>query len=143
MIRRVYHPVKCNPRDPGVSEGEVVVVMWSVSFRVKWWWMLRTRRGLASWGMDTYPPGARYHRGVGDPVGPVTEVAAMVGRMEAASVIPTGGGAVIIIVISIFVGVICGITAAEMRRNMFGWTIIGVAGSLLVISAVRAVLWSV
>jgi hypothetical protein len=56
MIRRVYHPVKCNPRDPGVSEGEVVVVMWSVSFRVKWWWMLRTRRGLASWGMDTYPP---------------------------------------------------------------------------------------
>jgi hypothetical protein len=68
----------------------------------------------------------------------------MVGRMEAASVIPTGGGAVIIIiVVSIFVGVICGISAAEMRRNMFGWTIIGVAGSLLVISAVHAVLWSV
>jgi hypothetical protein len=39
-----------------MSAGEVVVVMWSVSFRVKWWWMLRTRRGLASWGMDTYPP---------------------------------------------------------------------------------------
>ncbi|MGZ4554913.1 MAG: hypothetical protein ACXVXZ_04015 [Mycobacteriaceae bacterium] len=73
----------------------------------------------------------------------MTEEAAMVGRMEAASVIPTGGGAVIIIISSIFVGVICGITAAEMRRNMFGWTIIGVAGSLLVISAVRAVLWSV
>lgn len=67
----------------------------------------------------------------------------MVGRMEAASVIPTGGGAVIIIVVCIFVGVICGISAAEMRRNMFGWTIIGVAGSLLVISAVHAVLWAV
>ncbi len=35
--------------------SEVVVTVFAVLFRFKWWWMLRTRPGLVSGGQDTFP----------------------------------------------------------------------------------------
>ncbi len=42
------------------------------------------------------------------------------GSVAGGSVIPTGGGAVTILVGSIFVAVACGIVAIEVNRNLWG-----------------------
>jgi len=42
------------------------------------------------------------------------------------SFIPTGGGAVTILIVSIFVGVACAMIAIETNRNLWGWMLAGV-----------------
>ncbi len=51
-------------------------------------------------------------------------------RVEAASVIPTGGGAVAIVIASIFVAVVCAMIAIETNHNLYGWMLVGFVGSL-------------
>ncbi len=54
--------------------------------------------------------------------------------------VPTGGGAVAILVGSVFVAVACGIVAIEVNRNLWGWMVVGLVGSFVIISAFYAVL---
>ncbi len=58
--------------------------------------------------------------------------------MDAASLIPTGGGAVAILIVSMIIGIICGVVGIEMHHNVFGWMISGFVTSLIVISAIHA-----
>jgi len=54
--------------------SEVVMTVFAVLFRFKWWWMLRTRPGLVSGGQDTFSPLCGVtgeFAGVGDRTAPV------------------------------------------------------------------------
>ncbi len=64
----------------------------------------------------------------------------MMGSVAGGSVIPTGGGAVAILIGSIFVAVACGMIAIEVNRNVWGWMVVGLVGSFLIISVLHAVL---
>jgi hypothetical protein len=64
----------------------------------------------------------------------------MMGSVAGGSVIPTGGGAVAILIGSIFVAVVCGMIAIEVNRNVWGWMVVGLVGSFLIISVLHAVL---
>jgi len=64
----------------------------------------------------------------------------VMGSVAGGSVVPTGGGAVAILVGSIFVAVACGIVAIEVNRNLWGWMVVGLVGSFVIISALYAVL---
>lgn len=60
--------------------------------------------------------------------------------VTASSLIPHGGGAVTILVISILFAMLCATIAVEMRRNHILWLVISFVGSFVIISAVHAVI---
>jgi len=59
-------------------------------------------------------------------------------RVQASGVLPTGGGAVAIIIGSIFVAVIVAVVAIETNRNPYGWMVVGFVASFVIISAIHA-----
>ncbi len=52
----------------------------------------------------------------------------------AASLTPHGGGAVVILNVSIFVGVAAGLVAIETHRNQYLWMLAGFVAALVLIS---------
>ncbi len=59
-------------------------------------------------------------------------------RLEAASLIPHGGGAVAILIGAIFVAVAVGIVGIELRRNQYLWMLAGFVAALVLISLIHA-----
>lgn len=59
---------------------------------------------------------------------------------EVAGIIPQGGPAIAILVAGIFVAVIGAIVAMEKQRKPFLWAIIGFVVTIIVVSAVNAIL---
>ncbi|MFC9768540.1 hypothetical protein [Rhodococcus jostii] len=56
----------------------------------------------------------------------------------AVGVIPHGGGAVAMVIAAIFVGMICVMVAIEMRRNSVVWGVVGLVGTVVLVSVVHA-----
>ena len=63
----------------------------------------------------------------------------MTASVATGSFIPTGGGAVTILIVSIFVGVACAMIAIETNRNLWGWMLANVVSSFVIINARHAV----
>jgi hypothetical protein len=59
---------------------------------------------------------------------------------EASSIIPHGGGAITIFVMAMWLGVIAAIVAMETQRNPWVWAVIGFVATIIVASAVNAVI---
>jgi hypothetical protein len=59
---------------------------------------------------------------------------------EASSIIPHGGGAITILIAGILLAVILAIVAMEMQRNPWVWAAIGFVATIIVASAVNAVI---
>jgi len=59
-------------------------------------------------------------------------------HLEAASLIPYGGGAVAILIGAIFVAVAVGIVAIELRRNQYLWMLTSFVAALVLISLIHA-----
>lgn len=64
--------------------------------------------------------------------------AAAVSQWAAAGIVPHGGGAVAIVVAGIVVGIVCVTAAIEMNRNPVLWGLVGLIGTLVIVSAVHA-----
>jgi hypothetical protein len=59
---------------------------------------------------------------------------------EVAGIIPQGGPAIAILVAGIFVAVISAIVAMEKHRKPFLWAIVGFVVTIIVVSAVHAMI---
>jgi len=59
-------------------------------------------------------------------------------RLEAASLIPHGGGAVAILIGAIFVAVAVGIVGIELRRNQYLWMLASFVAAFVLISLIHA-----
>jgi len=57
---------------------------------------------------------------------------------DAAALIPHGGGAVAILIVSIFAAVTAGLVAIETHRNEYLWMLAGFVAAFVVISAIHA-----
>ncbi len=60
-------------------------------------------------------------------------------HLEAASLVPHGGGAAVILIGAIFVAVVMGIVALEVGRNLYLWMVISFVAAFALISVIHAV----
>jgi hypothetical protein len=61
-------------------------------------------------------------------------------RLTVASIVPHGGPAIAILVAGMFVAVVGAIVAMEKQGKPFVWAVLGFVATILVASAVKAVL---